>query len=154
MKRTALAGLFVSAAMLASPVFANEPAKDDLCAINLQKINDAMATSGQTSENTSDDIKTGIEKAKSEQAKGQSGLHRHHHTIAQAYPGHQQGRQKQLSLEIGLLRQIGVDSASLLVMHSKHRGRLGFDAGCETLGACRVGNRTRKSTVATFYSCQ
>ena len=49
MKRTALAGLFVAAAMLASPVFANEPAKDDLCAINLQKINDAMATSGQTS---------------------------------------------------------------------------------------------------------
>lgn len=29
------------------------------------------------------------------------------------------------------------------------RGRLGFDAGSETLGACRVGNRTRKSTVAT-----
>jgi len=29
-------------------------------------------------------------------------------------------------------------------------GRLGFDAGSETLGACRVGNRTRKSTVATF----
>jgi len=27
-------------------------------------------------------------------------------------------------------------------------------AGSETLGACRVGNRTRKSTVATFYSCQ
>lgn len=34
------------------------------------------------------------------------------------------------------------------------RGRFGFDAGDETLGACRVGNRTRKSTVATFYSCQ
>ena len=29
-------------------------------------------------------------------------------------------------------------------------GRLGFDAGNKTLGACRVGNRTRKSTVATF----
>ena len=71
MKRTALAGLFVAAAMLASPVFANEPAKkDDLCAINLQKINDAMATSGQTSENNSEDIKTGIEKATSEQAQG------------------------------------------------------------------------------------
>src|SRR3989338_4736061 len=27
-------------------------------------------------------------------------------------------------------------------------GRLGFDAGYKTLGACRVGNRTRKSTVA------
>ena len=70
MKRTALAGLFVAAAMLASPVFANEPAKDDLCAITLQEIDSAMETSGQTSENTSDDINTGIEKAKSEQAKG------------------------------------------------------------------------------------
>jgi len=27
---------------------------------------------------------------------------------------------------------------------------LQYDAGSETLGACRVGNRTRKSTVATF----
>ena len=38
----------------------------------------------------------------------------------------------------------------MLAVHEvKLRGRLGFDAGCETLGACRVGNRTRKSTVAT-----
>jgi len=27
-------------------------------------------------------------------------------------------------------------------------------AGDETLGACRLGNRSRKSTVATSYSCQ
>jgi len=33
-------------------------------------------------------------------------------------------------------------------------GRLGFDAGSEARGACRLGNRSRKSTVATFYSCQ
>ena len=72
MKRTALAGLFISAVMLASPVFAAEtiPAKDDLCAINLQKIENAMATSGQTSENTSDDIKAGYDKAKAEKAGG------------------------------------------------------------------------------------
>lgn len=72
MKRTALAGLFISAVMLASPVFAAEtvPAKDDLCAINLQSIENAMATSGQTSENTADDIKAGYEKAMKEQASG------------------------------------------------------------------------------------
>ena len=63
MKRTALAGLFISGAMLASPVFAAEPAKDDLCSINLQKINDAMATSGQTSENTNDNLKAAHDKA-------------------------------------------------------------------------------------------
>ena len=45
MKRTALAGLFISAVMLASPVFA----ADDLCQINLQKINDAVASSGEIS---------------------------------------------------------------------------------------------------------
>lgn len=72
MKRTALAGLFISAVMLASPVFAAEtiPAKDDLCAINLQKIENTMASSGQTSENTADDIKDGYDKAKAEKAKG------------------------------------------------------------------------------------
>ena len=67
MKRTALAGLFISAVMLASPVFAAEtvPAKDDLCAINLQSIENAMATSGQTSENTADDkVKTKAKKKK------------------------------------------------------------------------------------------
>ncbi|GLZ88096.1 hypothetical protein Pres01_41470 [Metapseudomonas resinovorans] len=37
MKRTAL---FITAALLTSPIFA----ADDLCAVNLQKINDAMAT--------------------------------------------------------------------------------------------------------------
>ncbi len=72
MKRTALAGLFICAVMSASPVFAAQtlPAEDDLCAINLNKINNAMATSGQTSENTSDDIKAGYEKAKTEQTSG------------------------------------------------------------------------------------
>lgn len=72
MKRTALAGLFICAVMSTSPVFAAQalPAEDDLCAINLNKITNAMATSGQTSENTSDNLKAGYEKAKSEQANG------------------------------------------------------------------------------------
>ncbi|MEB0204033.1 hypothetical protein [Pseudomonas sp. CCC3.1] len=68
MKRTALAGLFVCAAMLASPVFAAE----DLCQINLQKINDAVATLNATSENTKDDINALVEKAKGEQAAGKT----------------------------------------------------------------------------------
>ncbi|KQB55099.1 tmRNA [Pseudomonas endophytica] len=66
MKRTALAGLFVCATMLASPVFA----ADDLCQINLVKIADAQATLLATSENTKDDIDAMVEKAKAEQAAG------------------------------------------------------------------------------------
>ncbi|PWB34446.1 hypothetical protein DCO48_06980 [Pseudomonas sp. SDI] len=38
MKRTAISGLFITAALLASPVFA----EDDLCAANLQKIDGNM----------------------------------------------------------------------------------------------------------------
>ena len=72
MKRTALTGLFICAVMSVSPVFAADPvpAKNDLCTINLNKIENAMATSGQTSENTSEDIKAEVEKAKSEQTNG------------------------------------------------------------------------------------
>ena len=58
MKRSALAGLFITAAMLASPVFAAE----DLCAINLQKINDAKVSTGEMPE----DLKNTIDKAESE----------------------------------------------------------------------------------------
>jgi nitric oxide reductase large subunit len=46
MKRTALTGLFLTAALLGSPVFAAE----DLCAANLQTLKDA-----QTSSNTAMD---------------------------------------------------------------------------------------------------
>jgi len=42
MKRTALSGLFLSAALLASPVFA----ADDLCDANIQTIKDAQVSSG------------------------------------------------------------------------------------------------------------
>jgi len=74
MKRTALAGLFICAVMSASPVFAAEtiPAEDDLCAINLNKINNAMATSGQTSENTDTNLQKEIAKAKAYHESGKS----------------------------------------------------------------------------------
>ena len=66
MKRTALAGLFISAVMLASPVFA----ADDLCQINLQNINDAVASSGEISSDLQDNIDSTVAQAKEEQSKG------------------------------------------------------------------------------------
>ena len=66
MKRSALAGLFISAVMLASPVFAAE----DLCQINLQKINDAVVSSGEISSDLQDNIDSRVADAKAEQAKG------------------------------------------------------------------------------------
>ena len=67
MKRTALTGLFLSAALLASPVFA----ADDLCAANLQTLKDAHTS---TSINLSGEVKEMIGKtesdAKAAQAKG------------------------------------------------------------------------------------
>ena len=66
MKRTALAGLFISAVMLASPVFAAE----HLCQINLQKINDAVASSGEISSDLQDNIDSTVAQAKEEQSKG------------------------------------------------------------------------------------
>lgn len=68
MKRTALAGLFVCATLLASPVFAEE----NLCDINLQKIDDALATLLATSENTNDDIHALVKTAKEEKAAGKT----------------------------------------------------------------------------------
>ncbi|SEE15874.1 hypothetical protein [Pseudomonas kilonensis] len=68
MKRTALAGLFISAAMLASPVFANNQA--DLCQINLQKIRDAKVSTEQMSESMKTDIDATVGQATAEQAKG------------------------------------------------------------------------------------
>ncbi|MBD8685034.1 hypothetical protein [Pseudomonas sp. CFBP 13719] len=43
MKRTYLSGLIVASALTASPVFA----ADDLCEVNMQKLNDAKTTSMQ-----------------------------------------------------------------------------------------------------------
>ncbi|MDO7904706.1 hypothetical protein ACE1YR_05805 [Pseudomonas sp. K1(2024)] len=66
MKGTAFSAVFAAATLLASPVFA----ADDLCAINLQKINDEMATTGATSEDLVDTLNKHIDKAKAAQAKG------------------------------------------------------------------------------------
>ncbi|WP_323154058.1 hypothetical protein [Pseudomonas alvandae] len=68
MKRTALAGLFISAAMLASPVFANSQA--DLCQVNLQKIKDAKVSTEEMSESMKSDIDATIQQASAAQSKG------------------------------------------------------------------------------------
>jgi len=54
MKRTALTGLFLTAALLASPVFA----ADDLCGSNLQEIKDTLTSAGT---NQSPDTKMNLE---------------------------------------------------------------------------------------------
>jgi len=68
MKRSALAGLFITAAMLASPVFA--AAQEDLCQINLQKIRDAKVSTEAMSEQLSNDIDASVQQATAEKAKG------------------------------------------------------------------------------------
>jgi len=67
MKGTALSALFAAATLLASPAFA---AEKDLCALNLQEINDTMATAGATSEGLKTQIDDEVTKAKDAQAKG------------------------------------------------------------------------------------
>lgn len=67
MKRTAFAGLFISAALLASPVFA---ADTNLCDTNLQRIDNDIATANQMSESLKTDITATVGQAKAEQAKG------------------------------------------------------------------------------------
>lgn len=66
MKGTALSALFAAATLLASPVFADE----DLCTLNLQKIDDNMATIGATSEGLDKAITEHVDKAKTAQAAG------------------------------------------------------------------------------------
>lgn len=66
MKGTALSALFAAATLLASPVFA----ADDLCALNLQKIDDSMATTATTSEGLDKSLTEHIDKAKAAQASG------------------------------------------------------------------------------------
>lgn len=56
MKRTALTGLFLTAALLGSPVFA----ADDLCGTNLQTLKDAHTSSAT---NLSPDKKEEVERA-------------------------------------------------------------------------------------------
>ncbi|MGE8066993.1 hypothetical protein [Pseudomonas sp. NPDC089569] len=67
MKHTAIAGLFVAAAMLASPVFA---ADSDLCTSNIQTINDFVNSDPAISKGTLNNVKAALKKAKTAQASG------------------------------------------------------------------------------------
>ncbi|SFH43798.1 hypothetical protein [Pseudomonas sp. NFACC45] len=67
MKRTAFAGLFISAALLASPVFA---AETTLCDTNLQKIDNNMTTAQKMSEGLKTEVTATVGQAKAEQATG------------------------------------------------------------------------------------
>ena len=69
MKRSALAGLFITAAMLASPVFAADSEKD-LCQINIDKINNAKATLATDTTGKSGEIDTVVSQAKAFHASG------------------------------------------------------------------------------------
>jgi hypothetical protein len=69
MKRSALAGLFITAAMLASPVFAAEKT-DQLCQINLDKINNGRALLATDTSGKSGEIDTAVSQAKAAHAAG------------------------------------------------------------------------------------
>lgn len=68
MKRSALAGLFITAAMLASPAFA--AGDKDLCQINLDKINNGKALLATDTSGKSGEIDTAVSQAKAAQAAG------------------------------------------------------------------------------------
>jgi chaperonin GroEL len=57
-----------------------------------------------------------------------------------------QGRVKQIRAQI--------EDTSSDYDREKLQERLGFDAGCETQGACREGSDSRKTITVTSYSCQ
>ncbi len=67
MKHSAIAGLFITAAMLASPVFA---ADKDLCESNIQALKDALATAPATSENAVGNVKASLKRAQDDQKAG------------------------------------------------------------------------------------
>ena len=67
MKRSALAGLFITAAMLASPAFA---ADKDLCQINLDKINSGKTQLSTDTSGKSGEIDTAVSQAKAAHAAG------------------------------------------------------------------------------------
>jgi hypothetical protein len=66
MKRTTLSGLFITAALLASPVFAAE----DLCDVNLTKIKNEQATTTAANQSQTDDISTALKSAEAAKASG------------------------------------------------------------------------------------
>jgi hypothetical protein len=67
MKRTALAGLFISAAMLASPVFA---ADNNLCTSKLQELKSKVNSLPASSSNTAMEVKRLMSSAEASQASG------------------------------------------------------------------------------------
>lgn len=67
MKRTALAGLFISAAMLASPVLA---ADNDLCTSKLQELKNKVTSLPASSNNTTMEIKRLMSSAEASKAAG------------------------------------------------------------------------------------
>ena len=68
MKRSALAGLFMTAAMLASPAFA--AGDKDLCQINLDKINNGQALLATDTSGKRGEIDTAVSQAKAAHAAG------------------------------------------------------------------------------------
>lgn len=68
MKRSALAGLFMTAAMLASPAFA--ASDKDLCQINLDKINNGKALLATDTSGKSGEIDTAVSQAKAAHSAG------------------------------------------------------------------------------------
>jgi uncharacterized tellurite resistance protein B-like protein len=67
MKHSAIAGLFIAAALLASPVFA---ADKDLCKANIQQISDFVDSAPSIPEGSLNNVKDALEKAKAAQAAG------------------------------------------------------------------------------------
>ncbi|BFT61174.1 hypothetical protein [Pseudomonas moorei] len=67
MKHSAIAGLFITAALLASPVFA---ADKDLCVANIQQISDFVDSAPSIPEGSLNNVKDALEKAKAAQAAG------------------------------------------------------------------------------------
>jgi len=70
MKRSALAGLFITAAMLASPVFA----ADNLCEANLSRIKSGEQLTAATSRGDDGGIKGDIQRAEAAHAAGDDKL--------------------------------------------------------------------------------
>lgn len=67
MKHSAIAGLFITAALLASPAFA---ADKDLCAANIQQISDFVDSAPSIPESSLNTVKDALEKSKAAQAAG------------------------------------------------------------------------------------
>ena len=66
MKHSALAGMFITAALLASPVFAAE----DLCATNIQKLQETVDSKMAVGDNSLENIQAALDKAKAAKAAG------------------------------------------------------------------------------------